>query len=94
MFERELVDGGEMLEAGVVDHDVGIGRQGLHGLRVGEVGDVRDAADPLGQPKGGVGGEVDDVDPGAGLGEDLGTGPADAGGGPGDQSGAAVEGAG
>lgn len=91
---RELVDGRDVLEAGVVDHDVGVGRQGLHGLRVGEVRDDGVAADPLGQLPGRAGREVDDVDPGAGPGEGLGAGPADARGGPGDQGRPAVDRAG
>ncbi|CAG6394385.1 hypothetical protein SCOCK_260079 [Actinacidiphila cocklensis] len=90
-LRRELVDGGDVLQAGVVDDDVGVGGQRVDRAGLREVGDH---ADPAGLGRGVLGARrvpVDDVDGRAGRGEGHRAGPADPGGGAGDQGGAAGE---
>lgn len=93
---RELLDGADELEPGVVDEDVGAGCRGLRGVEVGEVQELRfdDAGETVGlldQRLQSVTGPVDGSDTGPRGGEPERAGPADAAGRAGDERRAAGE---
>ncbi|GAA4989843.1 hypothetical protein GCM10025734_16370 [Kitasatospora paranensis] len=63
-LRRDVVDRRDMLDAGVVDHDVGVLRQAVRGDRVGQVHHHRRPAALLGARIRRLGGALHDVDPG------------------------------
>jgi hypothetical protein len=88
---RELLDGGDVLEPGVVDQDVGGQLDAVEAGRVGQVGGHGDAAELAGDPLGAGLVQVDHGHPGPGAGQPAGAGLADAAGPAGDQRGPAVQ---
>src|SRR5690606_2018605 len=84
---RELGQRRDVLQPGVVDQDVDLGRQRVEGRRVGQVDDVRLPADVRGDRLGRVGVPVDHVHRGTRRGQRGGARPADAAAAPGDQGG-------
>jgi hypothetical protein len=90
-FRRELLDGGDVLEAGVVDQHVGGQVQAVQGGRAGQVGDQGGPADLARDPLGALPVDVEHGHLGAGAGQPARARLADAAGRAGDQGRPAVE---
>jgi hypothetical protein len=88
---REVLERGDVLDPGVVDQDVDLGREVPDGRGVGEVGGVRPAPDLGGGGFGAFGVHVDDVHLGPGRREGADAGQADTAGPAGDEGGAPVQ---